>query len=327
VNVLERWAEEELPRVPPGPSVDELRRRVRARRARRVGSLAAVAIVLAILGIAALLRSPAEHRVQVTEPTTGSTPTTLPVATTAEFPPLAKIVNSVIVRVHNDSDPKTVARQPSSAEIVATTRGHVDAARSQSEPEAEQPIYFVQLIGDFVCNSCFGGPGYPPRGPAFQLEFEEDGSIGGGTCCRVDDTLRTLGTVYRLPLTRPPATAERFPPLAKMAKIVSNNVRLDDPGLPGSARPTSGELVETPRARAFPLFGGSLANLGEHIYVVQVMGNFTCKSCSRPANAVAPHGRALQVFFDDAGGGYGYGVGPFAYDLSTLGTVYRLPLP
>ena len=204
MNVLERWAEEELPRVPPGPSVDELRRRVRVRRARRVGSLATVAIVLAILGIAALVRSPAEHRVQVTEPTTGSTPTTT---------------------------------------------------------------------------------------------------------------------------TLPLATAAEFPPLAKMAKIVSNNVRLDDQRVAGAAHPTSGEIVETTRARALPLFGGSLANPGEHIYVVQVMGNFTCKSCSRPANAVAPHGRALQVLFDDDGNGYAYGVGPGAYDLSTLGTVYRIPLP
>src|SRR5438477_300549 len=68
MNVLERLVEEELTRVPPGPSANELRHRARVRRARRFGSVAILAIVLAVLGIAAMLQSPASHHVQVVEP-------------------------------------------------------------------------------------------------------------------------------------------------------------------------------------------------------------------------------------------------------------------
>jgi hypothetical protein len=208
VIVLERWTQEELTRVPPGPSAAELRRRVRVRRARRVGLLATAAIVFATLGTAAMLHSPEEQRVRVVQP----------------------------------------------------------------------------------------APTNTSAGPT------------------------------PTPATVPLATTEQFPPLARMAEIVSNNVRSDDRPGPGAAHPTSGEIVETTRARAFLLWGGSLENLGEHIYVVQVIGNFTCDHCSRPANAVAPHGRAIVLQFDAAGNGYSYGVGPRVYDLSTLGTVYRFPL-
>lgn len=78
MNGLERLVQEELTRVPPGPSADALRRRARVRRTRRTGgAVAALAIVLAGLGAGAWLRSPTRHRVQVTQsvpkPTTKAT--------------------------------------------------------------------------------------------------------------------------------------------------------------------------------------------------------------------------------------------------------------
>lgn len=94
---------------------------------------------------------------------------------------------------------------------------------------------------------------------------------------------------------------------------------------PGSAASTT-EIVETTRARAFPLLGGSVTNLASHIYIVQVIGTFVCDECSRPEGAAAPRGRALHVEFDVTGTGYGFGLGADPFDFSTLGTVYRFPL-
>jgi hypothetical protein len=337
VNVLEHWVEQELTRVPAGPSADELRHRGRVGRARRVGALGAVAIVLGILGMA-LLQSPSSHRVQVTEPvptepTTIPAPaSTLPLATTSEFPPLEKIVASVTGAVTSNTDPKAVVANPSSAEIVATTRERayeVLGGGTRGIGTGEDRIYVVQVVGDFSCRSCAQPLAAPPaRGSVFveTLESNGEGTIFGIAVSPTPYDLSTLGTVYRLELM-PLATSEQIPDLAKMAEIVSNNVRSDYRPSPGSARPTTGEIVETTRGRAFPLFGGSLENLDEHIYFVQVIGNFTCDHCSRPATAVAvPHGRALRLLFDAAGNGYGYGIGG-ALDLSKLGTVYRLPLP
>ena len=327
MNVLERWAEEELTRVPRGPSAGELRRRVRTRRARRAVSLAAVAIVLAVLGIAALVQSPAPHRdVRVVEPaptTTGVSTTTLPLATTQQVPPLAKIVNSVIADVQRKTNLQMTA-QPSSAEIVSTTVGRADALHGARVANPGNEIYLVQVIGDFTCREC-GLAARPPHGQVLQSQFDKTGDIVGFSVgANRPDDLATLGTVYRISLVRPLATTAQFPALAKMADVVSNNVRTDE--RPGAAHPTSAEIVETTRARAFPLFGGQLTNVSSHIYVVQVIGNFTCDECSRPSNAVAPpHGRALHLLFDDAGIGYGFGVGPAVYDLGTLGTVYQLP--
>jgi hypothetical protein len=326
---MERWAEEELTRVPPGPSVRELHRRLRARRARRVGSVAAVAIVLAVLGIVGLLQSPSPHRVLVTEPSTSSTavptPSTLPAATTAQFPALAKIVDSVIVTVQRDSV-LSAGPPPGSAEIVATTSGRAEALKGGSGPHPEQPIYLVQVIGDFVCNDCFNVSAPAPRGRSFQVTFDRTASRGGFSIgAKRPYDLSSLGTVYRLSLVRPLATTAQFPALAKMTKVVRDVLATDSRQLPGSAGPTA-EIVETTRARAFPLLGGSVTNLSSHIYVVQVIGNFTCYDCSVPAGAAAPHGRALRVEFDATGAGYGFGVGPAVFDLSTLGTVYGFPL-
>jgi hypothetical protein len=329
VNVLERWTQEELTRVPPGLPVAELRRRVRARRARLVVSLAAVAIVLTVLGIAATVHSPAPHRVRVVEPaptTTGVSTPTLPLATTQQVPPLAKIVNSVIADVQRKTNLQLMA-PPTSAEIVRTTVGRADALHGARVANPGKEIYLVQVIGDFTCREC-GLAERPPHGRVLQSQFDKTGDlVGFSVGANRPDDLATLGTVYRVSLVRPLATTAQFPALVKMADVVSNNVRTDDRLLPGAAHPTSAEIVETTRARAFPLFGGQLTNLSSHIYVVQVIGNFTCDECSRPSNAVAPpHGRALHLLFDDAGNGYGFGIGPDVLDLGHLGTVYQLPL-
>jgi hypothetical protein len=332
VNVLQRWSEEELARVPRGPTADELRRRVRVRRTRRVGSLATIVIVMAVLGIAALLQSPTAHRVSVTEPASSTaavpTGTTLPLATADQVPPLAKITNSVVGTVQTDIDLKAIGHESSSAEIVLTTQGRADALTGGgSSPRPNQPMFLVQVVGDFVCNDCMGLVPYRPHGTSFQALFDRAGNRDGFSIgAKQPFDLSSIGTPYRLSLARPSATTARFPQLAKMARVASNFVGTDDRPRPGAAHPTSAEIVETTRARAFPLFGGSTSALGEHIYIVQVIGNFVCDECSRPAGAVAPHGRGLRVFFDGAGNGYGFGVGPPVYDLSKLGTVYGLPL-
>jgi hypothetical protein len=340
MNVLERLVEEELTRVPPGPSAAALRHRASARRARRYGSVAVLAIVFAVLGIAAMLQSPGSHQVQVSQPAPTASTTTatvvpdspLPLATKAEFPRLSKMAQTVLRVVENNIDPKAAAASPTSAEIVATTNARAYAHWGGSKDD--KPTYIVQVAGKFVCKAASSKASASltcpvpvgasaPRGGALQVRFDDDGFVLGFSPQPRD--LSELGTVYRLELA-PLATTERFPALANMVEIVRNNVRSDYRPISGSALPTTGEIVETTRGRAFSVFGGSLDNLDAHIYVVQVIGNFTCDGCSRPANAVAPHGRALRLLFDATGHGYGFGIGP-AVDLSPLGTVYRVQLP
>jgi hypothetical protein len=333
MNVLERLVEEELTRVPPGPSANDLRQRARVRRARRYGSVAVLAIVFAVLGIAAMLQSPASRHVQVSQPiptesTSGATvvtPATVPLATTAEFPPLAKMIASLSGTVRSNADPKAVVEKPTSAEIVATTDTH--ALEFWGGTHEGKPVYVVQIRGRFVCVMCPRPVGAnSPAGEALQVVFDADGtSTGFFGLTREPEVLAQLGTVYRLELT-PLATTEQFPALARMVEVVRNSVRSDYRPIAGSAVPTTGEIVETTRGRAFSLLGGSLENTDAHIYVVQVIGNFTCDGCSRPVNAVAPHGRALRLIFDASGHGYGFGIGP-AVDLNALGTVYRVQLP
>jgi hypothetical protein len=206
VNVLERWVEEELTRVPAGPSADELRHRGRVRRARRVGALGVVAIVLGILGIA-LLQSPDSQRVQVTEPvptepaTTAAPTSTLPLATTAEFPPLDKIIKSVSGNVKSNTDPKAVLTRPISAEIVATT--DTQAYPIFDGSRTGKPIYVVQVIGSFICQTCEGPANYEIRGDALQVFFDTDGTafrFAMGSGYPYPHTLDPLGKVYRLAL-------------------------------------------------------------------------------------------------------------------------------
>jgi hypothetical protein len=332
MNVLERLVTEELTRVPTGPSAGDLRRRARVRRARRVGAVATVAVVFAVLAIAAMLQSPGSHQVRVVEPapmtsTTGGpiAVTPLPLATTKEFPPLAKMIASLTGTVRSNTDPKAVVENPTSAEIVATTDTKAFALLGGTHDD--KPVYVAQVTGHFLCEFCYGPAGSNAlHGNALQVIFDSDGhGIGFGFGAQPKN-LAQLGTVHRLELV-PLATAEQFPALASMAEIVSNNVRTDYRAQPGSTRPTSGEIVETTRGRAFSLFGGSTDNLDARIFVIEVFGNFTCDECSRPSNAVAaPQGNSLHLLFDATGRGYGFGIGE-PIDLSTLGTVYRVELP
>lgn len=213
MNGLERVVTEELTRVPQGPSADDLRHRARARRVRRTGSVAAVAIVFAVLGIGAMLQSPTSQRVQVSAPTPTSTsaPTattttiatpdsTLPLATAAEFPPLAKIIDTVTGVVKSDADPKAVVANPNSAEIVATTDTKAFAIWGGTHDD--KPIYVVQVIGKFVCDSCQGPPTNfkAPRGEVLQVFFDSDGNGNGFGFSPQPRNIAQLGKVYRLPL-------------------------------------------------------------------------------------------------------------------------------
>lgn len=205
MNVLERLVEEELTRVPPGPSGSQLRRRARLRRARRAGSVATVAIVFAILGIAAMLQSPDSHRVQVTQPVPTASTTTvipdsrLPLATTAEFPPLAKMVDAVTGMAESNADPKAVVANPTSAQIVATTDTKAFALWGGTTDG--KPIYVVQVVGRFLCETCHGPMGSKaPRGDAIQAIFDASGNGTGFGFSPHPRNIAQLGKLYRLPL-------------------------------------------------------------------------------------------------------------------------------
>jgi len=195
MNVLERWAAEEFTRVPVGPSPDDLRRRVRVRRARRAAaSLAALALVSVVAGIAVSQRSP-DRRVEVVGPTT---PTTLPIATTAEFPPLARIVRMVREQVSLQWNPAAGSPRPDSVEIVEVSRAEAEALEGGSPSRTR---YFVQVIGDFVCRGCSGIGSPPPHGSVLQLSFGPSGySTAFGIGGNHPADLAAAGTVYRLPL-------------------------------------------------------------------------------------------------------------------------------
>jgi hypothetical protein len=207
MNVLERLVADELTRVPAGPAADDLRRRARIRRARRVGAVATVAIVFAVLAIAAMLQSPDSHRVQVSEPAptesstaaTVVTPATVPLATTAEFPPLAKMVETVSGVVKSNADPKAVVANPTSAEIVATTDTRAFAFWGGTHDD--KPIYVVQVVGKFLCETCYGpGGSTAPRGDALQVFFDASGHGNGFGFSPHPRDIAQLGKVYRLPL-------------------------------------------------------------------------------------------------------------------------------
>jgi hypothetical protein len=211
MNVLERLVADELTRVPAGPAADDLRRRARIRRARRVGAVATVAIVFAVLAIAAMLQSPDSHRVQVSEPaptessTESSTaatvppPSALPLATTVQFPPLAKMVETVSGVVKSNADPKAVVANPTSAEIVATTDTRAFAFWGGTHHD--KPIYVVQVVGKFLCETCYGpGGSTAPRGDALQVFFDASGHGNGFGFSPHPRDIAQLGKVYRLPL-------------------------------------------------------------------------------------------------------------------------------
>jgi hypothetical protein len=211
--VLEHSVTEELARVPEGPPADELRRRARVRRARRMGSVGSVAMVFTVIVLGTMLQSPASHRVQVTEPASttpdqpASTTTTivipdspLPLATTAEFPQLQKMLGTVSGMVTSDKDPKAVAQNPTSAQIVATTDTKAWALWGGTRNDT--PIYVVQVTGKFVCNGCSrpATATESPHGDAIQVFFDHSGNGAGFGMSREAKDLSSLGRVYRLPL-------------------------------------------------------------------------------------------------------------------------------
>jgi hypothetical protein len=89
-----------------------------------------------------------------------------------------------------------------------------------------------------------------------------------------------------------------------------------------------GEIVATTHDKLFALFGGRPQDT-HATYLVRLVGTFTCNACSVPPGAKAPHGNEIMFTvtlpqptpLDD-----GFEVGSRALDLSTFGTVYRLPL-
>lgn len=208
MNVLDRLVEEELTRVPPGPSANDLRHHARVRRARRAGSVATVAIVFAVLGIAAMLQSPPSRRVQVTAPVPTASTTTattvipdspLPLATASQFPPLAKMIQTVTGVVQSNADPKAVVATPASAQIVATTDRKAFAIWGGTHDD--KPIYVVQVVGKFVCDSCYGPvASKAPRGDALQVFFDASGNGAGFGFSPQPRDIAQLGKVYRLPL-------------------------------------------------------------------------------------------------------------------------------
>ena len=209
MNVLERWVEEELTRVPPGPSADELRRRARARRARRAGSVATVAIVFAVArnrGDAAITDEPSRPgdrtgSDRIDDDAHDRDPRTrrLPLATTAEFPPLAKMIRTVTGVVQSNADPKAVVANPASAEIVATTDTKAFAIWGGTHDD--KPIYVVQVVGKFVCDSCSGPvASKAPRGDALQVLFDASGNGTGFGFSPQPRDIAQLGKVYRLSL-------------------------------------------------------------------------------------------------------------------------------
>lgn len=216
MNVLEQWTDEQLTRVPSGPSADDLRRRARVRRNRRVGaSLAAVAIVLAILGIAAMLRSPAPRHVEVLlpAPTIGVEPTTtlpdainVPGFSNGATEPKDKR-NSVIYDKINHTvsgaaladaaDPKAPV---DFAEVVVTTRHATIGEFGDTPNGAGDRRYVVQVVGDLDCRSCRGPGNGPFRGRVMALLFDAAGDGVGFTFGGEPQDLSRLGTVYRMPI-------------------------------------------------------------------------------------------------------------------------------
>lgn len=90
-----------------------------------------------------------------------------------------------------------------------------------------------------------------------------------------------------------------------------------------------GEVVATTRDKLYTLFGGRMPVDTRAVYFVRLVGAFTCNSCSVPPGAVAPHGNAILFTVtvpESAPLNDVFSIGSRPIDLSTFGTVYRLPL-
>jgi hypothetical protein len=119
----------------------------------------------------------------------------------------------------------------------------------------------------------------------------------------------------------PVATDDTFPELTRVLDLVRSHE--------SDGRVDYGEIVATTRDKTYALFGGRTPVDTRPIYFVRLVGTFTCNGCSVPPGAVAPHGNEILFTVtvpqtqppNDV-----FEVGSRAVDLSTFGTVYRLPL-
>jgi hypothetical protein len=121
----------------------------------------------------------------------------------------------------------------------------------------------------------------------------------------------------------PVAGIEQFPPLVRITETVRGLVRMDVVPDAHGARHATAQIVSTTR-EGIPPFEDLSAGSANGKYVVQVIGAIDCKSCFGVASR--PHGPAFSVLFDAAGNLIGTTTGPRIYDLTRLGTVYRLAL-
>jgi len=123
----------------------------------------------------------------------------LPLATASQFPPLAKMIQTVTGVVQSNADPKAVVATPASAQIVATTDTKAFAIWGGTHDD--KPIYVVQVVGEFLCEDCHGPVGSKaPRGNALQVSFDSHGHGFGFGFSPQPQNIAQLGKVYRLAL-------------------------------------------------------------------------------------------------------------------------------
>ena len=130
--------------------------------------------------------------------------------------------------------------------------------------------------------------------------------------------------------TRPPdallpvASETIFPGLVQVMQQVHGYETADGPL-------TYGEIVATTRNKTYAVFGGRIPIDTRPIYLVRLVGTFTCDGCSTPSNKTpAPHGTEILFIFspvptDPTHPLGGFSIGDQQTDLSQFGTVYRLP--
>ena len=100
-----------------------------------------------------------------------------------------------------------------------------------------------------------------------------------------------------VPASRPPdaslpvATEKNFPGLAEVMQQVQGYELADGPL-------AYGEIVATTRDKTYALFGGRIPIDTRPIYLVRLVGTFTCDGCSTPSNKTpAPHGTEILFTF------------------------------
>jgi hypothetical protein len=133
-----------------------------------------------------------------------------------------------------------------------------------------------------------------------------------------------------VPTSQPPdallpiATETVFPRLAQVMQQVHGYELADGPL-------AYGEIVATTRDKTYALFGGRIPIDTRPIYLVRLVGTFTCDECSTPSRkAPTPHGTEILFIFshaqtDPTNPLGGFSIGDRRTDLSHFGRVYRLP--